>query len=221
VDPRLRAAVRPVARPLIVAANTPLAKARAKRAFADAPRPIKLEIGGHHARPGWVVTDVGPFTRNYLDATRRWPLEDASVSVIYADNVIEHIPLAGGRAMLAEAYRCLVPGGVIRLVTPDIRSHVEMYLAGQASVDNSVGTHYRKYGLTVEHPIDLIRIPIGSFGHHLGYVYDYETLAAELQRAGFSNVARCELGESSHPDLVGLDDRASEGAVQVAVEATR
>ena len=60
------------------------------------------------------MTNVNAVTRNFLDATTRWPLEDSSVSHVYADNVIEHITLDAGRAMLAEASGACSPGGVIR-----------------------------------------------------------------------------------------------------------
>jgi hypothetical protein len=204
-----------------MAANTPLAKARLRRTLRKAKRPLRLEIGGLHRRKGWVVTNVNAITPNYLDATKRWPIEDGAVSVVYADNVIEHIPLQAGRALLAEAYRCMQPGGVIRLVTPDIRSHVELYLAGAPSVGGTVGATYRELGLVVEHPVDLLRIPIGQFGHHVGYVYDFDTLASELIRAGFHSPQRCDLGKSTHADLGGLDYRAGEAGAQFAVEAVR
>jgi SAM-dependent methyltransferase len=217
VNPRLRTVIRGAVR----AANTPVAKNRLHRTLRTAPRPIRLEIGGLQRRDGWVVTNVNAVTPRYLDATSRWPLEDGSVSHVYADNVIEHLPLDAGRALLAEAHRCLRPGGVIRLVTPDIRSHVELYLAGSPSVGGLVGSSYRDLGLVVEHPVDLLRIPIGQFGHHTGYVYDFETLDSELTRAGFHGTVKCELGESTHPELVGLDHRTDEGGAQIAVEATR
>jgi SAM-dependent methyltransferase len=217
VDPRLRA----VARTAVRTANTPLARARLTKRLAAEPRPLKLEIGGIVPRPGWVITNVNAVTKLYLDATVRWPLEDASVSHVFNDNVIEHIPLAAARAMLAEAHRCLQPGGVIRIVTPDLRAHVDLYLAGTAPADTAAGRHYAGMGLTVEHPIDLVRIPIGSFGHHTGYVYDFETLRAELERAGFRDVVRCAAGESAHAELRGIDRRNHEGGAQIAVEATR
>ncbi|PZS29886.1 MAG: hypothetical protein DLM58_14675 [Pseudonocardiales bacterium] len=205
----------------MLALNTPVAKVRLRRALRDAPRPIRLEIGGLHRRPGWVITNVNAVTRNYLDATTRWPLDDGTVSHVYADNVIEHLTLAAGRAMLSEALRCLRPGGVIRLVTPDIRKHVELYLAGAPSIDSTAGSTYRALGLVVEHPVDLIRIPIGQFGHHEGYVYDFETLDRELKRAGFHSTVHCGLGSSEHTEFQDLDQRTDEGGVQIAVEATR
>jgi SAM-dependent methyltransferase len=217
VNPRLRK----VARAAVLTVNTPLARGRAARAIEKAPRPIKLEIGGLEPRAGWLVTNVNAVTRNYLDATQRWPFEDGSLEIVYADNMIEHIPLEAARVMLAEAYRCLRPGGVIRLVTPDLRKHVELYLSGEEAVTGTVGTFYRGLGLTVEHPVDVVRVPIASFGHHVGYLYDLASLSAELQRAGFTDAAEYALGDSSHAAMKDLDQRTDEGGAQMAVEAVR
>ena len=213
--------VRSVVRPAVKAVNTPVARVRATRSIASAARPFRLEIGGIEPRPGWVVTNVNAVTRQYLDATRRWPIEDGALSHVYSDNVIEHLPLEAGRTLMAEAHRCLQPGGVIRFVTPDLRAHVDRYLAGVAPRGDAEARVYQEMGLTVDHPLDWVRIPIASFGHHEGYVYDYETLAAELERAGFTSVTRAELGRSDHPDLDGLDNRVDEGGAQMAVEAVR
>lgn len=208
-------------RALVMAGNTPLAKLRARRAIARTPRPVKLEIGGSKPREGWLVTNVNAVTRNYMDATQPWPLEDGACAVVYADNMVEHVPLDAGRAMFAEAFRCLRPGGVIRLVTPDLRKHVELYLTGREAVDGETGAFYRSIGLTVEHPTDLVRVPIASFGHHTGYLYDATTLGDELRAAGFVDVRECSLTDSSHDALKGLDKRTGEGGAQMALEATR
>lgn len=212
--------VRPIARTGVQAANAPFAKARLRKELDRANFPIRLEIGGHSPREGWIVTNVNAVTRLYLDATTRWPLDDDTVEVVFSDNVIEHLTLQAGRAMLKEARRCLLPKGVIRIVTPDLRAHVEMYLGGKNALENEASSHYRGLGLIVEHPIDLVRIPIASFGHHQGYLYDFETLAVELKRAGFTAIKRFELGSSNHAALRGLDIRSQEGGAQLAVEAT-
>lgn len=215
--PRLYAA----ARTAILTVNTPLARRRAQRAIAEAPRPVRLEIGGLTEREGWLVTNVNARARNYLDATGPWPFEDGALEVVYADNMIEHVPLEAGRVMFAEAFRCLQPGGVIRLVTPDLRKHVELYLSGAAAVDGEIGQFYRSLGLTVEHPVDLVRVPIASFGHHTGYLYDVATLAAELERVGFDDAREWSLSDSQHQALKDLDKRTGEGGAQMAVEAVR
>jgi SAM-dependent methyltransferase len=207
----------------VLAVNTPLAKSRLSRTLSNAPRPLKLEIGGLTPRDGWVITNVNAVTKHYLDATSRWPLEDGSCSHVYADNVIEHLPLEAGRAMLAEAHRCLRPGGRIRIVTPDLRRHVDLYLQGRDAMTSSLAQAYRElpWNLTVEHPVDLVRIPIASFEQYLGYLNDFDTLDAELTRAGFSATTRFEIGESDDAELRGIDRRTDEGPGQIAVEATR
>jgi hypothetical protein len=212
--------VRPLVRTSVQIANAPFAKARLRKELIRTHHPIRLEIGGHNPRDGWIVTNVNAVTKLYLDATKRWPLHDDTVAYVFSDNVIEHLTLRAGRSMLAEAHRCLRPGGTIRIVTPDLRAHVDMYLRGDPSLRNDAASHYRNLGLEVEHPIDLVRIPIASFGHHRGYLYDFDTLATELVRAGFTNPTRCELGTSDHAALSGLDIRTHEGGAQLAVEAT-
>jgi SAM-dependent methyltransferase len=157
----------------------------------------------------------------YMDGTRPWRFEDESLSYVYADNMIEHVPLSGARTFLAEAYRCLLPGGTIRIVTPDVRHHVELYLAGRESVDSEIAGVYRAIGVVVEHPIDLLRTPIGEFGHHAGYVYDFETLDFEVQRAGFGAARRFPISESDDPFLAGLEVRSAEGPAQLVIEATK
>jgi predicted SAM-dependent methyltransferase len=211
---------RPLARTCIQAANAPFAKARLRKELAHTPVPLRLEIGGTKPREGWVVTNVSAVTRLYLDATTRWPIDDNTVEYVFSDNVIEHVTLQAGRAMLQEARRCLQPGGVIRIVTPDLRGHVEMYLSGGIALENEATSHYRNMGLVVEHPIDLVRIPIAAFGHHQGYLYDFDTLATELESAGFTAPTRFNLGISDHAALRGLDIRNHEGGAQLAVEAT-
>ena len=213
--------VQRVAKGAVTAVNRPLATLRLKRAVRSLPRPIALEVGGLTPRDGWFMVNVNAVARYYMDGTKPWPFEDGSLSHVYADNMIEHVPLAGGRVFFAEAHRCLRPGGRIRLVTPDVRTHVELYLAGGDVVGSPLADEYRTLGVVVEHPIDLVRTPIGEFGHHAGYVYDFETLDAELQRAGFSPAVRCELQQSEDPMLQNLEKRSGHGPLQMVVEAVR
>ncbi len=217
MNPRLRRIIRST----VHAANRPVGMVRFRIAARRAPRPIALEVGGLTPRPGWFLVNVNATAPRYMDGTKPWIFEDGALSHVYADNMIEHVPLAGARVFLAEAHRCLRPGGVIRLVTPDVRTHVELYLQGGDVVQGELAEEYRALGVVVEHPIDMIRTPIGEFGHHSGYVYDFETIDAELQRAGFSPAVRRPLQESDDPMLRGLEERSAHGPLQMVVEAVR
>ncbi len=217
MPPRLRRMVRWA----VFTANRPVGMVRFRVAARREPRPTALAVGGLSQRPGWFMVNVNATTPHYMDGTRPWIFEDGALSHVYADNMIEHVPLAGARVFFAEAHRCLRPGGTIRLVTPDVRNHVELYLSGEDVVRSELAEEYRSIGVVVEHAIDMIRTPIGQFGHHLGYVYDFETLDAELQRAGFAPSVRWPLGESDDPMLRGLEVRSDQGSAQLVVEAVR
>ena len=151
-----------------------------------------------------------------MDATATWPFPDASTSHIYSDNVIEHLRMAPVRTLLNQAHRVLRPGGTIRLVTPDVRTVVNLYLAD----DDETARHMAQAsegGYDVHHQVDLLRILFQEAGHHLGYLWDEPSLSAELEAAGFTEIARHEVGQSDDPILCGLEKRDS--PIQLALEA--
>jgi len=75
--------------------------------------------------------DLNARARQYLaagvtffeqDCAARWPLEDASLDVVFTSNFFEHLPSKQALAeTLAEAWRCLRPGGRILAMGPNIR----------------------------------------------------------------------------------------------------
>jgi predicted SAM-dependent methyltransferase len=56
------------------------------------------------------------------------PFADNSFSVVYLSQVIEHFSREDGQKLLKECFRVLEPGGIIRLVTPDLENIVKDYL---------------------------------------------------------------------------------------------
>jgi SAM-dependent methyltransferase len=75
--------------------------------------------------------DLNPESRNRLDAdveffqqdcSARWPLEDASLDVVFTSNFFEHLLSKEMlRSTIAEVHRCLKPGGKIIALGPNIR----------------------------------------------------------------------------------------------------
>lgn len=205
-------------------ANRPRAVSRTRRALQGGP-PYKVQVGsGPRRLPGWLNTDIGWRADLYLDATRSWPTPPGTVSHIYADNVIEHVRMKQARILLRHAHSALRPGGAIRLVTPDVGRMARAYL-DDAELTRAHLERNRRVGHDVHHPIDLLRVTFHESGHTLGYLWDYESLAAELTAAGFVSVQRCELGESEDLDFRGLDSRGSTEPTDVlltlAVEARK
>lgn len=194
---------------------------RLRRLVARTPPPYRLELGAHDGRrDGWIPTDVWWRARYHLDATGPWPFPRDSITHVYADNVIEHVPFDGARTLLREAVRTIEPGGRIRLVTPDVRKCAEVYLEGGELARAQLDAH-RGAGTRVEHDVDILRGVFIEYEHSRGYAWDFEALASELEAAGFTGVERCELGQSEDPVLRGLEWRVLpvDQVTMLAVEA--
>lgn len=62
-----------------------------------------------------------------------------------------------------------------------------------------------------------------EFGHHKGYIYDYESLSSVLENCGFERIRKFRPGESSISELVNLESRTGNSDMwsQMAIEATK
>lgn len=63
------------------------------------------------------------------DLRKGIPLEDQTADVVYHSHVLEHIDRAVVPAFFAEVLRVLKPGGIHRVVVPDLERYAEEYLA--------------------------------------------------------------------------------------------
>lgn len=200
-----------------------VASIRMRRLLASTSPPYRVEIGaGPTEREGWISTDVAPPARYHLDATGPWPFPPESVSHVYGDNMIEHVPIDGARALFRHAIAAMQPGGRIRLVTPDVERCAEVYLEHGDLARAQLDAH-RGAGTRVEHLVDVLRGVFIEYDHYRGYAWDFESLAAELDAAGFVSIERCELEDSVDPALRGLESRVLpvDRVTMLAIEAER
>jgi predicted SAM-dependent methyltransferase len=176
---------------------------------------------GPNTLPGWLNTDLDPTDEVYrLDATMPWPLPAGAVSHVYGDDFVEHLTIDGVRSFLREAHRVMAPGARIRLVTPDVGATARLYLEGGPDAD-ALMAYLPGNGYRIEHRVDLLRVTFAENGHHEGYLFDEQSLGAELVAAGFADVERRQPGESDDPVLRGIDSRTDPEArpVQLILEA--
>ena len=73
------------------------------------------------------------------DIVQGLPIPDESVQGIYASHVLEHLSYADFWTALDHTFRLLRPGGIFRLVVPDLKSRAQKYIerleSGQAEAN--------------------------------------------------------------------------------------
>lgn len=151
------------------------------------------------------------------NVSSRLPLDSGSVDVVYSSHMLEHLSRAEAKVALAEFNRVLEPGGVLRLVVPDIRRMIDTYLAS-GDADQLV-SHTQ---LAWEHPRTvtgrLRALLVGDRGHR--WMYDGPSLVGLVEGAGFVDVVELPPGSTtiSNPGQLDLHERSDES---IYVEAHR
>ncbi|MDT5017987.1 MAG: hypothetical protein QOD39_4147 [Mycobacterium sp.] len=174
-----------------------------------------LVVGtGHHAPTGWLATDLDPTVAHdavFMDAAGTFPFPDASFTRVHSEHMIEHVSLEEGRSMLAECARVLVPGGRLRVATPDLARLASLVATpGGPSADGKAYVQWIAATFPVPaveaRSADVLNHGMRSHGHC--FLYDESTLRTELSRAAFNDVRRCPLNDSDDPRLRGLETHA-------------
>ena len=150
------------------------------------------------------------------------PAESNSVDAVYHSHVFEHIDRDAIPGFLAEVLRVLRPGGVQRIVVPDLETLVRDYLdslnSGAADHDVMVSniflqcTRREAAGTSLQRPLRrrIENLVLGSArrrGETHQWMWDRRNLQDVLEEAGFVDVKRVGPGESdiTNWETIGLD----------------
>ncbi|NTA39814.1 class I SAM-dependent methyltransferase [Agrobacterium salinitolerans] len=161
--------------------------------------PAKLNIGcGPVIFDGWINIDIDHVDADVnADVTKGLEFEDNSVSFVFAEHFIEHLPRVEAVKFLKECRRVMRPGGVIRLSTPDLDELVDAYIARDAG----------RWGQLWQ-PINaahMLNEAFYSWGHQ--FLYNREEMTALLKEAGLPNIRWCNHRQSIFKELSGLEAR--------------
>lgn len=124
------------------------------------------------------------------------PIEKGSLKGIYCSHVLEHLCLEDFRIAIKNTYQYLAPGGIFRLVMPDLRILVNQYNSSDkptASIDfmqeSLLGETKRERSI-----VFFFRNYIGN-SRHL-WLWDFEAAKNELEKVGFRELYRAHFGDS-------------------------
>jgi len=139
------------------------------------------------------------------DVARGLPFGNDEVDFIYTSHMLEHLEKDRAEFVLRECHRALRPGGVLRLVVPDMKLLVDEYLDAKQIGDETAADRFvTALRLGREFASKRLVNRLLSKGHQ--WAYDFESLSRRLKIAGFNEVKRCEPCEGETPDLELLDE---------------
>jgi hypothetical protein len=143
-----------------------------------------------------------PAVVRYGDIRKGLPVADGTVRGVYASHVLEHLSFLDLRQALVNTMRMLAPGGIFRLIVPDLQERAKRYVAeAEKGSSDAAAAFLRNSHLGWEQRprtlIGHVRQLIGGSAHL--WMWDAYSMTAELQRLGFVQIRRCEFGDSSDP----------------------
>lgn len=90
-----------------------------------------LNLGcGEQFHPAWENIDFQSHSAGVKahDLRKPLPFPDESCAVVYHSHVLEHFSRALAPVFLKECHRVLIPGGILRVVVPDLETIARLYL---------------------------------------------------------------------------------------------
>jgi predicted SAM-dependent methyltransferase len=190
------------------AMREPALAAQLRALHVDAgARGLKLHIGcGKGHLPGWINIDVhpAPLAMNVL---RGLPFADGSADFVFVSHLLEHLYFPRDvQPFLAELRRVLAPGGIVRIVVPDIGKCIEAYVHNDREFFASRRETWPWWPSNPTRLEDFLAYagagpePAFLFESHK-YGYDFETLQRVLGEAGFVSVIESAYMDSQHASL--------------------
>ncbi len=157
--------------------------------MVDVKRKLHLGCGPKYI-PGF--THVDALTFPHVDVVGPvddlpW-VEDQSIELIYACHVLEHFSRNVVDGILAEWFRVLEPGGVLRIAVPDFRAAAELFLAGA----------------TPRGLYDVMGLIVGGQKDEYDYhkvAFDEISLTDRLKKVGFSKVRGWDWRTTEHAHI--------------------
>ena len=204
----LRPVIRCVREQSVLLARVPLLMRRARQieAYFQSHDVHMLHLGASDKiLSGWLNSDLEPTNNNmYLDATKRFPFADASLDFVFSEHFIEHIDRPDGERCMREIYRCLKPGGVMRVASPNLSRYVDLFRANLEPREIEYLRRFQeKFHLSAISPCLALNHLVYNWGHR--FLYDESELVSLIRSAGFRAVSPTAVGKSDYPQLSQIE----------------
>jgi len=153
----------------------------------------------------FICEPLFPKNCEYGDIVKGLPLSPGTCDVLYSSHVLEHLSLEDLRIALANVFSLLKPGGIFRLVVPDLEIEARKYL--ESDEDGRAITFLQAISLgkaTRARTISGWLHELIGNAYHL-WMWDFLGLEAELKKVGFTEIRRATYGDANDPMMVGVE----------------
>ncbi len=141
-----------------------------------------------------IAGNIGTFMLNY-NLVKGIPAQSDSLKVIYHSHFLEHLSYKDGIKLLYEVYEKLSPGGVHRIVVPDLELWIKCYYNKDDFFINKYRDEVLKDDLEIYTPRGAAFMGmLHNHEHKCGW--DYEMLEFHLKKIGFKSISRTMYQES-------------------------
>ena len=181
---------------------------------------IKINLGsGHWKLEGWVNVDIDLESQPDVcsNLSGGLPFTDGVAALMHCEDFIDQLTLEHAAEFLRECHRILVPGGVLRVLTPDMRKLAHMYLNDPQRL-KTMWNDFVGVPLALETAGEIFNTGMRFAGHT--FLYDAETFTALCSQCGF-DARRVEYQQSDVPGLRGLDLRSPDNAISMYFDCYR
>ncbi len=138
------------------------------------------------------------------DLVKGIPANENTLDVVYHSHLLEHLSYKEGIAFVAACYRVLKPGGIMRVLVPDLELWCKNFVHGNQFFFDE----YLRCGLGDDkalYPTNgaIFMGMLHNHGHKMGY--DFPTLKHILELAGFHRIRRTMVQDSDLPDIATVE----------------
>lgn len=182
---------------------------------------FKLNVGASPiwSKSGWFALDhkASRSTTEVIAGTAtNIDLPDNACSVIFCSHMFEHIPHTELKSVVDEFYRVLHPGGVLRILTPDLKKIATAYVNNDMDfyakalsedenlrTDLGMGGTFMNFIVSSGQDTALFTRTLDRFisGYAHLYCYDFEMLKLLFSWSGFTDIQQKEFCQSDLEDF--------------------